>query len=174
MLTLDIGCGYNEAFKNAQFHGNINVDIRKPLIRIPNFIQCDTHFLPFRPDTFDLVFFFEVIEHVESPLKALKQIRYVLKEKGHLNLTTPNGLHILKIARSIKRGFYSPHEDHISIWNLPELKQLLQKANFKHIQISYANREPQIQRRKLIEKLILFFCPFPNLKGRLLFSVAIK
>jgi len=171
MKTLDIGCGGSEDFKIQKVRGDVNCDILKPAFKIRNFVLCDAHYLPFKASSFSQVFMYEVLEHLESPFKALKNIQYVLKRGGKLNLTTPNGLHILKIARSVKRGFYSPHQDHVAIWNLPELKILLQKVGFKEINIQYTYRDKS---RKLTERFILFLCKFKELRYKLLLVEATR
>jgi len=171
MKTLDIGCGGSEDFRIHKVRGDVNCDILKPAFKIRNFVLCDAHHLPFEAGSFSKVFMYEVLEHLESPFKALKNIQYVLKRGGRLSLTTPNGLHILKIARSVKRGFYSPHQDHVAIWNLPELKILLQKVGFKEINIQYTYRD---RSRKLTERFILFLCKFKELRYKLLLAEATR
>jgi SAM-dependent methyltransferase len=164
-LKLDIGCGGGVKFKPRP-RGDINCDINIPLSRIPNFIRCDAHFLPFKSDIFNGVFMFEVLEHLVSPLNALREARRVLCEKGVLELSTPNALFVLKVARALKRGFYSPYEDHIATWGKPELENLLRKANFRNIRISY----PAFQgvSYKFIERLLLILCVFKSLRPQLL------
>lgn len=171
-MKLDIGCGGSEQFQNHKVRGDINCDILKPSRKVSNFVLCDAHFLPFRDGIFDTVFMCEIIKHLQNPAKALKQAYRVLKNKGLLKLTTPNSLHILKIARTTKRGFYTPHKDHIVIWGLPELKTLSEKAGFKKIKIAYMKyRERNI---KLIEKIILLLCFSKPLKSKLLYVQAQK
>ena len=46
--------------------------------------------LPFRPGAFDLVTCIEVIEHTESPRRALEEVHRALRPGGQLALTTPN------------------------------------------------------------------------------------
>jgi ubiquinone/menaquinone biosynthesis C-methylase UbiE len=45
---------------------------------------------PFPDEAFDLCTFLDVIEHVENPDNAIKEIHRVLKKEGFLLLTTPN------------------------------------------------------------------------------------
>jgi methionine biosynthesis protein MetW len=45
---------------------------------------------PFPDETFDLVLLLDVIEHVENPDNAIKEIHRVLRRRGSLLLTTPN------------------------------------------------------------------------------------
>ncbi len=50
----------------------------------------DTTKLPFENDTFDLVIFNHVIEHIPDYKKALKELYRVLKQDGYFYLATPN------------------------------------------------------------------------------------
>jgi len=67
-----------------------------------NFEVCDLNSdkIPFPDESFDLVLFCEVLEHLLNPLNALREIRRVLIKNGVLILTTP------------KRGGTSP------VWRL--------------------------------------------------------
>lgn len=46
--------------------------------------------LPFADDSFDVIFFLDVIEHLSAPKKSLQEIRRVLRKDGYLVVTTPN------------------------------------------------------------------------------------
>jgi len=50
---------------------------------------CDITNLPMEDDTYDLVFCSQVLEHVREPLKALREIRRVLKPGGEAWLSAP-------------------------------------------------------------------------------------
>jgi len=171
-VKLDVGCGGSKEYIIHKTRGDINCDVLNPTYKIQNFIRCDALHLPFKKETFEVVFMYDLIEHLESPLKALQESYHVLKNKGILKLGTPNALYILKIARAVKRGIYSPHKEHISTWGLPELYALLKKAGFKQINIRYETYldDPH----KTIEKVILGLCPFKALKHRQLLACARK
>ncbi len=81
-MTLDVGCGDNP-------QGTVNCDINVGKVleggdqkqgifiepkKIKNFVKCDAHHLPFRSDCFREVDCFHLIEHVEHPLKLLKEL----------------------------------------------------------------------------------------------------
>lgn len=166
-MKLDIGCGGGAKFKPSP-RGDVNCDVSVPDTKVPNFIRCDAHFLPFKQKIFERVFLYSVLEHLESPFKALKEIYAVLIEQGTLELTTPNSLFILKIARAAKRGYYSPEEDHIAIYGLPELKALLEKVGFKQVKVRYT--QGSTFELRFIERFILFLCPFRALRNRTLFA----
>ena len=50
----------------------------------------DTTMLPFKDNTFDLIIFNHVIEHIPEYRKAVKELHRVLKKKGYFYLATPN------------------------------------------------------------------------------------
>lgn len=52
--------------------------------------QGDAEHLPFDNETFDFVNLSEVIEHVESPERALLEVRRVLKPGGYAYVSVPN------------------------------------------------------------------------------------
>jgi SAM-dependent methyltransferase len=172
LLTLDVGCGGSKRYSWHIIRGDINIDILKPTYKIANFIQCDAHHLPFRTGVFDKIYMYDLIEHLDSPLLALREAHRVLKPGGLLELGTPNALYILKIARAAKRGFYTPHEDHIATWGLPELTNLLRKAGFKEIRVYYTTYLDD--KHKFLERFILRVLPFKALKHRQLKAFARK
>lgn len=74
------------------------------------------------PGKFDIIFAFEVIEHLENPLQALKNMRSKLKEGGTVVCSTPND---------------HPHlyndPTHINVKNDKEWIKVFKKAGFKKI-----------------------------------------
>jgi SAM-dependent methyltransferase len=63
-------------------------------------VNMETEKLPFPECHFDLVFFCEVLEHLQlDPLHAMLEIKRVLKIGGTLILTTPNAVGIERIAK---------------------------------------------------------------------------
>ena len=81
-LSLNIGC------KQTRF-GDINLDIDT---NTSSDIIADALNLPFKSNTFDLVYFTDIIEHLpkNTEIHALMEIYRVLKPGGVLILTTPN------------------------------------------------------------------------------------
>jgi SAM-dependent methyltransferase len=68
--------------------------IRTDLIAQPEkkIIGADVALLPFKDKTFDVVICREVIEHVPDTDAAFREMKRVLRPKGYLLITTPNGL----------------------------------------------------------------------------------
>lgn len=93
---------------------------------------------PFPAESFDVVLFCEVIEHLQSdPVKVLLEIKRVLKPGGHLILTTPNVSRLENVARMIAGANiydpysgYGPYGRHNREYNKHELALLLQYCGF--------------------------------------------
>lgn len=56
--------------------------------------------LPFADCTFDAVCLADVLEHLERPVDALKELRRVTKPKGHIIVSTPLRTSLFKTAAS--------------------------------------------------------------------------
>jgi SAM-dependent methyltransferase len=78
-----------------RLHGDqyITADIESPLAKV----KMDIHEIPFPPDSFDLVLCNHVLEHVRDDIKAMSEIRRVLR---------PNGFAILQVP------FFNPVSQH--------------------------------------------------------------
>jgi len=103
---------------------------------------------PFLDETFDLCTFLDVVEHLENPDNAIKEIYRVLKQGAFLLLTTPNaaswynrllllfGKLILGIDLSQEMRYQYPFgvtqviSGHMRLYTLDSLKQLLMFHGF--------------------------------------------
>lgn len=86
MLILDVGCGHTP-------RGTVNVDLytrrsghflrKDKFIRpksTPNFVRADAHYLPFRNSIFPKVVTHHTLEHLDNPVKAIKEMLRVTKK----------------------------------------------------------------------------------------------
>ncbi len=71
-----------EALDNLEY---ITGDIESPLAKV----KMDIHDIPFEENTFDIIFCNHVLEHVESDLRAMEEMRRVLKPGGWAILQIP-------------------------------------------------------------------------------------
>ncbi|MCO6358762.1 class I SAM-dependent methyltransferase [Roseivirga pacifica] len=55
-----------------------------------NFVRADVYSLPFPEGEFDLIVCFETIEHVNSPNRAIEELKRVLSPDGLLIISTPD------------------------------------------------------------------------------------
>lgn len=94
---------------------------------------------PWGNDSFDLVIFAEIIEHLlNDPCKVLREIKRVLKPNGALILTTPNVARLENISRLVSGSNiydpysgYGPYGRHNREYNVHELVSLLRYEGFE-------------------------------------------
>lgn len=98
--VLDVGCHggkftsiVSESLSKAKIFG---IDISREAIsyadkKYPmiNFVVARAEHLPFENSSFDLVTCFEVLEHLENPALAIKEINRILKGSGHFLALVP-------------------------------------------------------------------------------------
>lgn len=138
-LRLDVGCGDSP-------RGNVNCDLyleESPEIgrgriidpkKCPNFVRCDAYHLPFRDNTFEEVFSSHFIEHMDKPLKVLKEM-----------LRVSNYRVIFIVPHRMWRGFrhiFYPRfckEHHKNVFNIKNISQWLRKIGWT-FNISVRNR----------------------------------
>lgn len=110
---LDIGFSLlpNPYLKNA-----IGVDIVLPKKKPENYekmIKASIYKLPFKNNSIDTIVLSGVIEHLENPLLALKEVNRVLKENGLILIETPNPyffpLIISDLIMNLRYYFYDTH-----------------------------------------------------------------
>jgi len=122
---LDIGC-YAGLFLNAlrEVYPDLdlmgvdsyedNIDIAHLLYPhlIHNFRHESVYALSFPDETFDFITNLEVIEHIDRPVDAIREMNRVLKVGGHLILSTPNGCSWTNIRSSLSIGYQSLFKRH--------------------------------------------------------------
>ncbi|WEN14944.1 class I SAM-dependent methyltransferase [Rhodanobacter sp. AS-Z3] len=106
--------------------------------------NLELHTLPFEDDTFDVVLFCEVLEHLTNdPLHAMMELKRILKPGGQLVLTTPNAARLENVSAFIEgRNMYDPYSKygaygrHNREYTRHELVSLLKHCGFD-VQTSY-------------------------------------
>lgn len=96
--VLDVGCNSGEFLKLLQDGKNctaVGVDVSEPVLELArgkglNVVNADAENLPFEDGAFDVVILREVLVHLHDPVKALKEIRRVLKPTGFLLGSAPH------------------------------------------------------------------------------------
>lgn len=110
--VLDVGCGWGREL--VRFNDAVGVDICLPFLKTAKnytsneLVLSDACNLPFRDSIFDLTIMSEVIEHLNDPSKAIKEIKRVLKKAGKIIVQTPNRL--LTRGRVISKDYGHVHE----------------------------------------------------------------
>lgn len=136
---LDVGCG-DGYLLHCLSHLNSSktgVDMNSARLkraqeRVPDvtFIKGDVYKLPFKDKTFDVVICSEVLEHLEHPEKALKELKRVAKQK--IIVTVPNDQELVKIIcpHCEKEHYLSGH---IQRFNRETIKSLGESAGLRFI-----------------------------------------
>lgn len=73
----------------------------------PVYGNCEC--LPFKTNSFDVIFINEVIEHIQNDIVAISELARVLKPTGKLLLKTPNGLFV-KNTNPFHHRHYQPDQ----------------------------------------------------------------
>lgn len=114
--ALDVGCAYGfvvDLLERLKYDA-VGVDISKyALMRFKrekkNLLLSDASHCPFRALSFDLITCFEVLEHLQSPMLALRGFEKLLKPQGVLLATTPSVSVAAKIIQFLTRESMSTH-----------------------------------------------------------------
>jgi len=115
---LDIGCGAPaKCMKDGSFLRYVGygkgIDIEPRKIEFGFKLGSITN-IPYKERQFDVVTALEVIEHIDNPLLALKEIHRVLKKNGTFVMTTPNNNLLFSVfwwfwEKTFGREWHSAH-----------------------------------------------------------------
>ena len=124
-MRLDVGCGNTPS-------GDVNVDlpgsdrhrdgIKLVTKKIPNFIYASAYALPFRNNSFDEVVSFHLLEHLEVPLAALREMTRV--SKSVVTVVVP------------AFAYRGECGEHLYTWGEGSLLNILRKAGLKDVKVS--------------------------------------
>ncbi len=151
LSIIDVGCGtgqYTYYFGRRNTVTGIDIqNVVQEKYRNFKFRHDDTTKLSFKPNTFDLVISFDVIEHVHQDKKMVSEIYRILKKNGTVFLGTPNknrlSNSLLKcIGRPRKYPLFVGHDNslgnmiHVREYTLNELVSMFKKTGFKKIKVT--------------------------------------
>ncbi len=138
-LVLDIGCNTGDLTKIiAKENKVVGIELSKGAVEKAKqkglkVIQAGVYKIPFKDNSFDVVHFSEVVEHILDTKKALDEIYRALKPNGKLIITTPNCCsfrdRILVLFGHLQA--YALHEEHVRLFNKKRLADYLKKSKFK-------------------------------------------
>jgi len=116
---LDLGCGQDYFSKTCQKYGYHaeGIDIEKS--------DFEKDKLPYKNETFNVIHFNAVIEHIKNPDNIMKEIKRILKPKGIVIINTPNW------ALDFKNFYNDP--SHQKPYTTEGLKTLMRMYGFKVI-----------------------------------------
>lgn len=158
LLGLDIGCGEgNVIIPLASIELDmVGLDISLPAIKEAkrrattygfniSFIAGDAEKLMFRDESFDFVICSEVLEHLHAPEKVLAAVYRILKRKGLLIITVPNGYgpycliydHLRN--KVISRLFKIGPSEHIQAFTFSRINRILHNHNFRVLKVAHSD-----------------------------------
>lgn len=181
ICMLDIGCfdgsllnkcreGFSSMKNNLVFVG---VDItysccRETNLKGLNSVQASAEKgLPFKDNSFDIVYSSEVIEHCLDTFNFLGEINRILKDNGIVFLTTPNINSIRNRWRvllgeypyGIETHFSKYLPGHVRAFNFYTLEHLLEKFEFKVLEKNALNILPiRFSMKKMLKCVDVLLC----------------
>lgn len=183
---MDFGCGQgsllsvlSESFSVSNLSG---CDISDQLcenarIKVPSADVCvaDLEDLPFKDNSIDCGFATEVLEHMETPVKALKEIHRVLKPNSKLLISLPNKDWFKFDEYLGKREKFQPVDD--KFYTVSEMEEFLMVSGYNIIKVHggenlyFGGGLP-----RLFEKIALFLYPrlYRKMKRMIIVSEVVK
>jgi len=81
--SLDIGCGFSKGEHKKK--GEIGIDLNRGICDV----VADAQNLPFRNEVFDKIVLYSVLEHLDNPLKCLRECVRVAKQNARFEIEIP-------------------------------------------------------------------------------------
>lgn len=125
LLVVGCGSGLEAAILAQQLPAEVSgIDIKNEFdpeaARIATLQTGDATALTFADETFDFIFSYHALEHIENPVKALEEMRRVLRPGGGFWIGTPNRSRMVGYIGGKNTSF----REKIS-WNILDWKQRL-------------------------------------------------
>ena len=178
---LDIGAGLgfflsslnsSKWKKYALETSNDSIDYMKKNFKDINIIQGSLDDHKFEENTFDVVFFYHVFEHLETPLSAIDEIYKLLKKNGLLIIGTPNNSSVCSFI--FRKNFRLLGPEHNFIISSKQLKKILIHKNFNIIKVEYPYFKTDYFNFKNIIKMFNLNKISPAYYGNIMTFYAIK
>ena len=144
---LDVGCSTGTFLSMAEIDGwkTFGVDINERAVKFArekyglNIKIGDLETLNFPEGYFDVVTFFDTIEHLPDPVLALMEVKRILKPKGLILITTPNidglfpKLTYLLFAKTIGAWEHPTPPGHLYQFSKQTIAKILKKIGLQII-----------------------------------------
>ena len=100
--------------------------------------------LPFRDDSFDVVFSYNVLDHMADPERGLDELRRVLRKDGIMHFLVDT----YSLAFLLYRRFYKPDPYHPNTFTLRRIRRMLDSRGFRVV-IDRSDQVPRGRRRNI-------------------------
>lgn len=136
--VLVVGCGEGFINEVLEKHGNTVTGLDLSDTRLERaskrvkgkLVSGDVYSLPFENDSYETLIASEILEHLKEPYTALTEFHRVLKTKGRLILTVPNGLNPIQFFKALRDKPHQEAEGHYFIYTPYCLQVMLKKSGF--------------------------------------------
>lgn len=143
--VLDFGCGAGEFIAELQKRGcetwgvdsdSVDIDIAKRYYGLKNVYAMSFNDFLMKDDlpSFDIITFFEVIEHLDNPLEFIRKVRNFLKPGGSIFMSTPSRERMLA---DFYQWDFPPY--HLSRWNKMAICKLFRRIDFEIVFLGYSD-----------------------------------
>ncbi|HEV8701448.1 MAG TPA: class I SAM-dependent methyltransferase [Candidatus Polarisedimenticolia bacterium] len=159
--TLDLGCGTGVYLKRLA-PGSVGIDYSVPNLRESqsiglSVIRCDLNDrLPFANGSFEGVLISHTLEHVDAPIRLLREAARVLMPGGVLAIALPFERSLVRLA--LRDDYFRGHPTHFYSFSVPCLDQLTSACGLRRIRIVL---DPPLIRRLRIWPVLNFFQVLP-------------
>ncbi len=152
--VLDVGCGNGitlfRIFQNCKTNFNVGIDLglsgliyAKQNFPEIEYIQSSAYRLPFSDCQFDFIYMIDVIEHLDQPQLAIKEMYRVCKIGGYVFVQTPNYpvKRIYDFWHAIRgsRSSWKDDPTHVSRFNAWKLVRMMHEVGFHIEQVKARN-----------------------------------
>lgn len=141
-VLLDFGCALGHLASIAKDRGwrvfatdisHYATKVTREKYGVETFVS-DLESTPLKPESFDLVTLYDVIEHTDAPVPFLKRLKKSLTRNGLLHISTPD---ISSFSHSIlgKKWYHYKPEEHIIYFSKKTLRSTLLNAGFTVVNV---------------------------------------
>jgi glycosyltransferase involved in cell wall biosynthesis/ubiquinone/menaquinone biosynthesis C-methylase UbiE len=107
-----------------------------------NIVHCDAQKLPFKEKSFNAILMFDVLEHLEKPKNALKEVRRTLKKGGIFHLAVPCEKSLATwdgwLYRFFKINLKHDSVGHIQLFTLEDVRKMLADQQFEVLDFHFS------------------------------------
>lgn len=146
--VLDVGCGEGftlarlKAAKIGKTHEGIekdetSIELGKKLYPTLSIQEGDIYKLPYKNNSFDLVVCTEVLEHLENPKKAYKELLRVSRKYVLLSVPNEPWFTFQRMARFQNLRHLGAHPEHIQHWGSRSFLKFAKVKGVKIIEKKY-------------------------------------